>query len=146
MNIHDIERLGRELSVRSYLATVGAAGEPHVVPVHPGWEDTSICIMTGRTAVKTSNVRRDPRIAMHWEANAAGDGLLVWGTATVHTDLDTKARLWNEAFDYDLSAFAPDGPDTPDVVFISIEPTRAIHAMAYGSGGVDRWSHTPAPM
>lgn len=34
MNIHDIERLGRELSVRSYLATVGAAGEPHVVPVH----------------------------------------------------------------------------------------------------------------
>ena len=36
-------------------------------------------------------------------AAEAGDGVEVWGTATVHADLETKRRLWTGVFDYDLN-------------------------------------------
>lgn len=49
MEESDIEPIGRGLSVRCYLATTGKSGEPHVVPVHPGWEGSTIWIMTGRS-------------------------------------------------------------------------------------------------
>lgn len=45
-------------------------------------------------------------------------------------------------FDYDLDAFAPGGIDSPETVFISVEPLRAVHALAYGTAGVQRWSRT----
>ncbi len=139
MNASDIEAVGRALSVRCYLATADTEGEPHVVPVHPAWEGSTIWIMTARSAVKSRNISDNPRVAMHWETNDGGDGLLVWGDATIHGDAETKARLWNGVFDYDLDVFAPDGVDSPEVVFLAIEPTRAVHAIAYGAGGVRRW-------
>ena len=139
MNISDIETIGRALSVRCYIATVDIDGDPHVVPVHPGWEGSTIWIMTGTSAVKAHNISRHPNVAMHWEVSDAGDGLLVWGTAAIHNDEETKRRLWTGVFDYELAAFAPDGPDSPNIVFLSVEPQRAVHALAYGAGGVQRW-------
>lgn len=140
MNESDIEPIGRGLSVRCYLATTGPDGEPHVVPVHPAWEGSTIWVMTGRQAVKSRNVAHNPRVAMHWEVSDRGDGLLVWGDATIHGDAATKTRLWTGVFDYDLAAFAPDGLTSPDTVFLAIEPVRAVHALAYGAGGVQRWA------
>ena len=140
LKIEDVEQIGRSLSVRSYLATSDGQGSPHVVPVHPAWEGATIWIMTGTTAKKTRNITRNPNIAIHWEASDAGDGLMVWGQATVHDDAATKHRLWEGIFDYDLSAFAPNGPDSPEIVFLAIEPTKAAYAKAYGAGGVQRWS------
>jgi general stress protein 26 len=70
-----------------------------------------------------------------------GDGLEVWGTATVHADLDTKRRLWNGVFDYDLNLFAPGGPDaSPETAFIAVRPSRAMYMKAYGMGGTTRWT------
>ncbi len=140
MRVSDIEAIGRALSPRTYLATVGHSGEPHVVPVHPGWEGSTIWIMTGATAVKTRNISQHPRVSMHWETNDVGDGLLVWGNAAIHSDEATKARLWNGVFDYDLTEFAPGGSTSPDIVFLAIEPVRAVHALAYGAGGGQRWA------
>ena len=48
---------------------------------------------------------------MHWQVTEAGDGVEVWGTAEVHTDVETKRRLWTGVFDYDLDQFAPGGAD-----------------------------------
>lgn len=139
MNIEDIQTIGQQLSTRSYLATVGADGTPHVVPVHPGWEGTTMWIMTRRASVKVRNIEHAASVAMHWEVTAAGDGLLVWGRAAVHNDLATRQRLWRGIFDYDLDMFSPDGPENPDTAFISIDPERAVFAKAYGAAGVDRW-------
>ena len=139
MNILDIEQIARGLSVRTYLATADDEGNPHVVPVHPAWEGPTIWVMTSLTTVKARNIEANHQVAMHWETNDAGDGLLVQGTAAIVTDLNTKTRLWSGVFDYDLSAFAPDGPGTPDVAFLRIEPHRAVHALGYGAGGVQRW-------
>lgn len=139
MNIGDIEPIGRGLSVRTYLATTSADLEPHVVPVHPAWQGNTVWIMTSRSSIKARNVEQNSIVAMHWETNEAGDGLLVWGEAAIHGDSATKERLWTGVFDYDLDEFAPDGLNNPDTVFLGVEPTKAIHALAYGAGGVQRW-------
>lgn len=139
MNVADIETLGRGLSVRTYLATTNADMEPHVVPVHPAWEGTTIWVMTSRSSVKARNVEQNPTVAMHWETNDVGDGLLVWGEATIDGDSSTKHRLWTGVFDYNLDEFAPDGVNNPDTIFLNIDPKRAVHALAYGAGGVQRW-------
>ena len=95
--------------------------------------------MTGTTSVKARNIAHRPNVAMHWQVTEAGDGIEVWGTATVHTDVETKKRLWTGVFDYDLNLFAPDGPSSPDSAFIGVEPTRAVVIRAYGMNGIDRW-------
>lgn len=140
MKIEDIQTLAQALSARTYLATIGADNEPHVVPVHPAWEGTKLWVMTERSSAKARNIVHNPRVAMHWETNDSGDGLLVWGRATIHADPATKQRLWEGIFDYDLSVFAPDGLNSPETVFVAIEPSRAVHALAYGAeGGIQRW-------
>ena len=140
MDLDDVKANARELSPWAHVATIGADGAPDVVPVHPCWEGDVMWVMAGRTSVKARNLATDDRVAMHWQVTEKGDGLEVWGTGSVHDDLDTKRRLWNGVFDYDLNMFAPGGPESPDLAFIKIRPLRAVYLKAYGSAGIDRWS------
>lgn len=130
------------LSPWAHLATVGADGEPDVVPVHPCWEDDVLWVMTGVESVKARNVADNNRVALHWQVSEVGDGVEVWGTAELFTDLATKRRLWRgDVFDYDLNAFAPGGPDnSPGTGFLAITPSRAVVVKQYGAAGVERWS------
>jgi hypothetical protein len=58
-----------------------------------------------------------------------------------HADLDTKRRLWNGVFDYDLNLFAPGGPEaSPETAFVAVQPSRAMYMKAYGMGGTTRWT------
>ena len=129
------------LSPWAHLATVGADNEPDVVPVHPCWEGDTLWTMLGASSVKARNVAANPNVALHWQVTEVGDGVELWGTGELFTDLDTKRRLWEGVFDYDLNAFAPGGPDnSPDTGFMAITPERAIILRQYGMGGIDRWS------
>ncbi len=77
---------------------------------------------------------------LNFEVTEAGDGVELWGTASVHDDLETKRRLWEGVFDYDLNLFAPGGPDgSPGMGFLAVEPERAIAITQYGIGGIDHW-------
>jgi general stress protein 26 len=97
--------------------------------------------MTGATSVKVRNIAHHPNVAMHWQVTEAGDGLEVWGTAEIHADADTKRRLWNGVFDYDLNQFAPGGPEnSADVVFAAVRPTRALYVAMFGLKGRETWS------
>jgi general stress protein 26 len=141
VDLDDVKVHARELSPWAHVATVGADGAPDVVPVHPCWEGDVMWVMIGRTSVKARNIAVDDRVAMHWQITETGDGLEVWGTASLHDDLETKRRLWNGVFDYDLDAFAPAGPDqSPETAFLQIRPQRAVYLKAYGMGGIERWS------
>jgi len=141
MDLEDVRTHARELSPWAHLATVGADGAPDVVPVHPCWEGDTIWAMIGRDSVKARNLRANDRIAMHWQVTDKGDGLEVWGTASVHNDIETKRRLWKGVFDYDLDMFAPGGPEkSPDTAFLRVEPRRAMYLKAYGMRGIERWS------
>ena len=124
----------------AHIATVGADGEPDVVPVHPCWEGDVLWFMGGASSVKSRNVADNDKVALHWQVTETGDGAELWGTAEVFTDLETKRRLWDGVFDYDLNAFAPGGPDdSPDTCFVAVTPTRALMLKQYGMGGMERW-------
>lgn len=143
MNDCDLETVRRAASASSvwaHLATVGSDGRPDVVPVHPCWDGDDLWIMVGTSSVKTRNVAANDQVALHWQVNESGDGVEVWGRATVHSDLDTKRRLWSGVFDYDLDLFAPGGPDgSPDTAFMKVAVERAMVMKAYGMGGIQRW-------
>ena len=49
------------------------------MPDHPAWEGTTIWIMTSLSWVKARNLEQNQAVAMHWETNEAGDGLLAYG-------------------------------------------------------------------
>ena len=140
MDLNEIKAMGTKLSPWAHLATVGADGAPDVAPVHPCWEGDTLWLMCGKDAVKSRNIAANAAVAIHWQVTEVGDGLEIWGTASLHTDVETKRRLWTGVFDYDLNAFAPAGPDaSPDTAFMAITPTRALFLKQYGMGGTDRW-------
>ena len=140
LTLDEIKTIASALSPWAHLATVGVDGEPDVVPVHPAWDGGAIWAMIGATSVKARNVAANPGVALHWQVTEKGDGVEIWGPATVHTDVETKRRLWEGVFDYNLSDFAPGGPDgSPGTAFLEITPTRALVLYQYGMAGTKRW-------
>ncbi|MFK7918375.1 MAG: pyridoxamine 5'-phosphate oxidase family protein [Ilumatobacter sp.] len=138
--LDDIKAFATNLSPWAHIATVGPDDEPDVVPIHPCWDGDTLWTMLGTTSVKAHNVAHNPKVALHWQVTENGDGVEVWGTGELFTDVDVKRRMWNDVFDYDLSAFAPGGPDnSPDTAFLAITPTRALILHQYGMGGLQRW-------
>lgn len=138
--LDEVKEFAAGLSPWAHLATVGADGEPDVVPVHPCWEGDTLWAMVGTTSVKARNVSENPQVALHWQVTENGDGVEVWGTGKVVDDLETKRRLWSGVFDYDLNAFAPGGPDdSPGTGFLAVTPTRALILVQYGMRGLRRW-------
>jgi general stress protein 26 len=141
MDLERVKTLSAKLSPWAHLATVGRDGEPDVVPIHPAWEGDTLWFMTGGRSVKVRNIAHQPNVALHWQVTEAGDGLEVWGRATIHEDVPTKRRLWTGVFDYNLSNFAPGGPEgSPGVVFVAVQPRRALYLEAFGMKGRERWS------
>ena len=141
IELEDVKSFAAGLSPWAHLASVGADGKPDVVPVHPCWEGDVCWVMIGTDSVKARNVAAHADVAMHWQVDAVGDGVEIWGSAEVFADLDTKRRLWTGVFDYDLNMFAPGGPDeSPGTVFLAITPERALVLKQYGMGGMQRWS------
>ncbi len=140
MELVEIRDFASKLSAWAHLATVGADGEPDVVPIHPCWESEMLWVMCGTDSVKARNVAHEPRVALHWQVDAVGDGVEIWGVASLHSDVETKRRLWNDVFDYDLNAFAPGGPEnSPGTCFMAVAPNRALLLRAYGMGGRETW-------
>lgn len=137
--LDDIKAAAAALSPLAHIATVDPEGRPDVVPVHPAWDGDTLWIMS-HTGVKTRNIATNPNIAMHWQVSEAGDGVELWGTASLHDDLETKRRLWEGVFDYDLNMFSPGGPDgSPETVFIAVQPERALSILFYGINGRATW-------
>ena len=139
--LNEIKAAAEALSPLAHLATVGTDGSPDVVPVHPAWEGDTLWVMTGASSVKARNIATNPSVALHWQVSEAGDGVELWGQASLHDDAETKHRLWNGVFDYDLNLFAPGGPDgSPDTAFLAVQPERAVWLRFYGINGRDTWS------
>ncbi len=140
MTLEEIKEHCKALSMWAHVATVRPDGMPDVVPVHPCWEGDTLWFMCGADSVKVRNLSTNPKLALHWQVTEVGDGVEIWGTGEVFTDLETKRRLWNGVFDYDLNAFAPGGADdSPGTAFVAVTPQRALFLKTYGMGGVERW-------
>ena len=131
IELDDVKAFAAGLSPWAHLASVGADGMPDVMPVHPCWEGDICWVMVGTDSVKVRNVEANADVALHWQVNAMGDGLEVWGTAEVFADLATKRRLWTGVFDYDLNA---------------VRSRRAGRSPGTGSWRSSRTSAVPAPV
>lgn len=141
IDLDEVKAFAAGLSPWAHLATVGADGEPDVVPVHPCWEGDTLWTMLGASSVKARNIAVNDKVALHWQVTEVGDGVELWGTAELFTDVETKRRLWDGVFDYDLDAFAPGGPEnSPGTAFLAVTPNRALVLKQYGMGGMQRWS------
>ena len=141
MDLEAFKEFATNLSPWAHVATVGADGAPDVVPVHPCWEGDTLWFMGGAESVKGKNLAHNDEVALHWQVTEVGDGAELWGTCEVFTDVETKKRLWDGVFDYDLNLFAPGGPEnSPGTAFFAVTPKRALVLKQYGMGGAERWS------
>jgi general stress protein 26 len=141
VELQQVKEHSKALSDFVHVATVGPDGEPDVAPVHPAWLGDTLWIMSFASSVKVRNIKSNPKVALHWQVTEKGDGVALWGTAEVFTDVDTKKRLWEGVFDYNLTDFSPGGPEnSPDSVFVAVTPRRAVYVIAFGMGGIERWS------
>ena len=69
------------------LATIRPDGSPHVAPVWYHYDGEKVMVVASRTAVKTRNIRNDPRVALSIATEAAPyEYVLVTGTASVSDD------------------------------------------------------------
>lgn len=142
MKLDELQAETTRLSTWAHLATVGADNKPDVVPVWPAWQDGVLWMSTAVKSVKVRNIAHNPNVALHWQVDESGDGVEIWGTAVLHTDLETKQRLWTGVFSYNLDDFLPGGPESPDAAFLAVHPERALALKAYGTAGRDTWTAT----
>ena len=142
MELDDVKTETTRLSNWAHVATVGADGKPDVVPVWPAWHEDILWVFTHAGSVKVRNIGANPNVALHWQVDESGDGVEVWGTATLHTDPETKRKLWNGVFTYNLDDFAPEGMESPENCFVAVHPERVLALKQYGMAGRDTW--TPA--
>ena len=142
MELDEVKAETTRLSNWAHIATVGADGNPDVVPVWPAWQGDTLWIFTSTNSVKIRNIAANPNVALHWQVDESGDGVELWGTASVDTGLETKRRLWTGVFTYNLDDFAPGGLESPDNCFVAVRPQRALALKQYGMAGRDTWQRT----
>ncbi len=142
MDLDDVIREASRLGPIAHLATVTAAGEPHVVPVHVDWLDGRLYCSAGTGDAKVRNLGVQPAACLHFQVAAATgwDSLMIWARGRILTSLEDKRRLWHGVFSYDLNEFDPGGPDNaPESCFLELEPTRAVLLRRYGLDGREAW-------
>ena len=145
MDLQEIIDESKLLGEWAHIATVSPSGVPYVTPVHPCWEDQTLWSMVGTDSVKAKNIRSSPLASCHWQVGPETnfDSLIIWGRAELHADIETKQRLWEGVFDYDLNEFAPGGPtESVGTGFMAIIPTKALVLRAFGMGGRFEWKAT----
>ena len=108
----------------AYLATVDGT-QPRVKVVHPAFEGERVWVATGRGSAKARHIGRNSNVELFYQVGPETIHLTVTGKATFVEDPAEKKRVWNaKVFDYDLSQFWPDGPDSKDFGLMLITPAR----------------------
>ena len=65
-----------------WLTTVGSSGTPQPNPVWFLWDGETILIYSMPSAAKVHNIRRSPRVALHFDSGESGeDVVVIAGTA-----------------------------------------------------------------
>lgn len=73
------------------MATVGAAGQPHIAPVHAELDGTTLRLVVYENAVRRADLARNPRVAFStWRADGAA--AIVYGRAREVPDSGREAR------------------------------------------------------
>jgi len=104
------------------LVTLDEAGAPRVraMDPFPPEPDFTLWLGTHRSTRKVSEIRRDPRVAVHWlDATGPGQVTLI-GTAELVEDAGERQRRFKPEWD----AFYRDGWRGDDYLLIRVRPRR----------------------
>lgn len=132
----------KKLGHWAYVATANRKGKPFVTPVHPSWEGDTLWAMVELNSAKAKNIAVNPQVSCHWMVGEETDmnSLILWGRGEILSDVETKKRLWNDVFDYDLEMWAPNGPENcPEKGFLKITPEKVVLLKFYGAAGRCEW-------
>ena len=121
------------------LATVDG-DQPRVRMVHPTWERDVLWVATGPTTAKSRQIQANGNVDVQFQV-APDDfvHLMVRGHATVITDAQEKARIW-DVMDYELSQFWPGGAGSDDYCALRIEPSRVELSEMFGTMNKRVWT------
>ncbi len=134
MRWSDVEAAARRIHWGAFLATADTEGRPHVAFVSPGFLGGRIWVVSDGNTRKVRNVVRNPQVALHWPVDPDDTNLQLYveGRATIHTDAESKSRLWSlKPVPWELGDFYG-GPEDPQLTFIEIEPLYASLSQAIG--------------
>ena len=108
----------------AYLATADGT-QPRVKVVHPAFERERVWVATGRASAKARHIAKNANVELFYQISPEMVHLTVTGKATFVEDPAEKKRIWDaKVFDYDLSQFWPEGPQSKDFGLMLITPTR----------------------
>ncbi len=109
-----------------HVATVNAAGQPHLVPVWYELDAGEIVFMTGVSTVKGRNLRANPRIAVC--VSKPDDPITfvsIQGRAEEVTDIAEKRRLVALVMGKYGDSNPPEG-DLADTMVVRVKPAKTV--------------------
>jgi general stress protein 26 len=100
------------------LVTVDSEGQPRARTVEPfsPEDDWTIWVATNPLTRKVTEIVDNSKVTLYYDDDAAGTYLAVMGTATIHDDPESKARLKHRLLD----VFWPNYPE--GYLLISVKP------------------------
>ena len=104
--------------INAALVTVDSEGQPRartVEPVSPE-DDWTIWVATNPLTRKVTEIVENSKVTLYYDDDDAGTYLAIMGTATIHDDPESKARLKHRL----LGVFWPDYPE--GYLLISVKP------------------------
>jgi general stress protein 26 len=104
--------------INAALVTVDSEGRPRVRTVEPFSpdDDWTIWVATNPLTRKVTEIGDNNQVALYFDDDDAGTYLAIMGTATIHDDPESKARLKHRLLD----VFWPDYPE--GYLLISVKP------------------------
>jgi general stress protein 26 len=102
------------------LVTLDELGAPRVraMDPFPPEESTVIWLGTNRNSRKVQDIRRDPRVSLHYMHPGGIGYVSVYGIARLVDDPDEKAKRWKEEWE----RYYPD--DRADYLLIEVTPQK----------------------
>ena len=106
----------------AFLITIGDSGWPSARLVEPIIEPDfqGIWIGTNPSLRKMTEIDSNPKVTLAFADKRAQANLVIYGDATIETDLALRRRYWRAQW----RLFFPEGPKGEDYVLIRIVPQR----------------------
>lgn len=135
-----------------WISTVRGDGRPHVTPLPAVWYEDALHFCTGPTEQKSTNIARNPQVALTTGCNRWKEGLdlVVEGTAVRVTD-DSRLRhladLWRSKYHGDWDFTVEGGmfhhDDGGSAVVFGVAPVKVL-AFAKGRFAQTRYRFPPS--
>jgi PPOX class probable F420-dependent enzyme len=132
VNVEQARRVFAEMPVVR-VATVGADGAPHVVPLWFTWQPEAVYVSIRGGSITLENVRRDPRVALLFDAGRTWielAGAVVHGKAEAlepsHPDLRRPLSRWHDKYRLQLAGggFRRFTESIQELWFLRVVPER----------------------